>query len=203
MSTLNLDRNQWRSFLEILGKDIRKVRLRSFFPNCLLYTSPSPRDKSDANGDWIKHCQEEGRGVYLVINDGEDTDSSITGCRAFFYEHDDRDKYWQINAWKELGLPEPSLQIDTGNKSIHNYWILNKSIDPKTWKPIQERLLDHADADRALKNPSRVMRLPGTYHMRDDGTHGNMTTIIHSSEKKYNLKDIETCLPTPLSLIHI
>ena len=25
MSTLNLDRNQWRSFLEILGKDIRKI----------------------------------------------------------------------------------------------------------------------------------------------------------------------------------
>ena len=197
MSTLNLDRNQWRSFLEILGKDIRKVRLRSFFPKGHPLKDRDRGKKSDANGDWIKHCQEEGRGVYLVINDGEDTDSSITGCRAFFYEHDDIPKEDQLWIWKELGLPEPSLQIDTGGKSIHNYWILNKSIDPKTWKPIQERLLDHADADRALKNPSRVMRLPGTYHMRDDGSHGSMTTIIHNSEKKYNLKDIETCLPTP------
>ena len=141
--------------------------------------------------------QSEGRGVYIVVNDGGDTDSEITACRAFFCEWDDRDKSDQIWAWKELGLPEPTIQIDTGGKSIHNYWILNKSIDPKTWKPIQERLLDHADADRALKNPSRVMRLPGTYHMRDDGSHGSMTTIIHNSEKKYNLKDIETCLPTP------
>ena len=197
MSTLNLDRNQWRSFLEILGKDIRKVRLRSFFPKGHPLKDRDRGKKSDANGDWIKHCQEEGRGVYLVINDGEDTDSSITGCRAFFYEHDDIPKEDQLWIWQKLNLPEPSLQIDTGGKSIHNYWILNKAIDPKTWKPIQERLLDHADADRALKNPSRVMRLPGTYHMRDDGSHGSMTTIIHNSEKKYNLKDIETCLPTP------
>jgi hypothetical protein len=87
--------------------------------------------------------------------------------------------------YKVLGLPEPSLQIDTGGKSIHNYWILKKSIEPKTWKPIQERLLDHADADRALKNPSRVMRLPGTYHMNEDGTAGGLTTIIHNSEKNY------------------
>ena len=95
--------------------------------------------------------QSEGRGVYIVVNDGGDTDSEITSCRAFFCEWDDRPKEEQINAWKELGLPEPSLQIDTGNKSIHNYWVLKKVIDPKTWKPIQERLLDHADADRALK----------------------------------------------------
>ena len=33
------------------------------------------------------------------------------------------------------------------------------------------------------------MRLPGTFHMRDDGTHGGMTQIIHSSDKKYTVKD--------------
>ena len=59
-----------------------------------------------------------------------------------------------------------------------------------------ERLLDHADADRALKNPSRVMRLAGTYHMKDNGKQGGMTKIIHASDKKYSYKDIEACLPT-------
>ena len=89
MLTPNLDLNEWRSFLDILGKDIKTVRLRSFFPKGHPLKDRDRGKKSDANGDWIKHCQEEGRGVYLVINDGEDTDSSITGCRAFFYEHDD------------------------------------------------------------------------------------------------------------------
>ena len=196
MLALNLDRNEWRSFLDILGKDIKTVRLRSFFPKGHPLKASDHGKKSHANGDWIYRMQSEGRGVYIVVNDGGDTDSEITSCRAFFCEWDDRPKEEQINAWKELGLPEPSLQIDTGNKSIHNYWVLKKVIDPKTWKPIQERLLDHADADRALKNPSRVMRLAGTYHMKDNGKQGGMTRIIFNSNKKYSYKDIEACLPT-------
>jgi len=196
MLALNLDRNEWRTFLDILGKDIKTVRLRSFFPKGHPLKASDHGKKSHANGDWIYRMQAEGRGVYIVVNDGGDTDSEITSCRAFFCEWDDRPKEEQINAYKELGLPEPTLQIDTGNKSIHNYWVLKKVIDPKTWKPIQERLLDHADADRALKNPSRVMRLAGTYHMKDNGKQGGMTKIIFNSNKKYSYKDIEACLPT-------
>jgi len=196
MLALNLDRNEWRSFLDILGKDIKTVRLRSFFPKGHPLKATDHGKKSHADGEWIHRMQSEGRGVYIVVNDGGDTDSEITACRAFFCEWDDRSKEEQFWAWKELGLPEPTIQVDTGGKSIHNYWVLKKVIDPKTWKPIQERLLDHADADRALKNPSRVMRLAGTYHMKDNGKQGGMTKIIYNSNKKYSYKDIEACLPT-------
>ena len=196
MLALNLDRNEWRSFLDILGKDIKTVRLRSFFPKGHPLKATDHGKKSHADGEWIHRMQSEGRGVYIVVNDGGDTDSEITACRAFFCEWDDRSQEEQINAWKELGLPQPTMQINTGGKSIHNYWVLKKTIDPKTWKPIQERLLDHADADRALKNPSRVMRLAGTYHMKDNGKQGGMTKIIYNSNKKYSYKDIEACLPT-------
>ena len=55
MSLLNLDRNEWRSFLSLLGKDIRKVRLRSFFPKGHPLKERDRGKKSDANGDWIKH----------------------------------------------------------------------------------------------------------------------------------------------------
>jgi predicted P-loop ATPase len=196
MLALNLDRSEWRSFLDILGKDIKTVRLRSFFPKGHPLKATDHGKKSHADGEWIHRMQSEGRGVYIVVNDGGDTDSEIIACRAFFVEWDDRSQEEQINAWKELGLPQPTMQINTGGKSIHNYWVLKKTIDPKTWKPIQERLLDHADADRALKNPSRVMRLAGTYHMKDNGKQGGMTKIIYNSNKKYSYKDIEACLPT-------
>ena len=193
---MKLDRDQWRTFLKILGKDPKQVRLRSFFPsNHPLKTSDTGK-KSSASGDWIKTCQEEGRGVYLVVNDGGDTDSSITDCRAFFVEWDDRPKEDQITAWQDLELPEPTIQVDTGGKSIHNYWVLSKVIDATTWRSIQERLLEYADADRSLKNPSRVMRLPGTFHMTSDGSPGEMCEIIHQSDKTYLSKEIEKVLPT-------
>ena len=195
MSELEVDKSQWRTFLKILGKERNTVRLRSFYPKNHPLKNTDRGKKSHADVNWITQCQSEGRGVYVVVNDGGDTDSEITSCRAYFCEWDDRSQEQQINAWKDLGLPEPTMQINTGGKSIHNYWVLKKSIDPKTWKPIQERLLDYADADRALKNPSRVMRLPGTFHMGDDGTKKEMTKIIFASEKKYSLKEIEDCLP--------
>ena len=57
---MKLDRDQWRTFLKILGKDPKQVRLRSFFPsNHPLKTSDTGK-KSSASGDWIKTCQEEG-----------------------------------------------------------------------------------------------------------------------------------------------
>ena len=172
MNDLKIDREQWKLFLKALGKSKDQIRLRSFFPKGHFLKDQDRGKKSDANFNWITQCQEEGRGVYVVINNGGDTDSSITECKAFFCEWDDRPKQEQIDAWKGLGLPLPRIRVDTGGKSIHNYWILKKAIDPKTCKPIQERLLDFADADRALKNPSRVMRLPGTHHTNADRTLG-------------------------------
>ena len=124
MSRPKVNKNQWRLFLEILGKKKEKVRLRSFYPSGHPLKERDHGKKSDANLDWIIKCQSEGRGVYLVVNDGEDTDRSITSCRAFFYEHDTIPKEEQISLWKKLELPEPTMQIDTGNKSIHNYWVL-------------------------------------------------------------------------------
>ena len=54
--------------------------------------------------------------------------------------------------------------------------------------------LDHADADRSLKNPSRVMRLPGTFHIDADGQsrrpkrhvhhHPTRTTALATSRRR-------------------
>ena len=99
MSDPKLDRNQWRTFLKILGKDKNEVRLRSFYPKGHPLKNTDRGKKSNANIEWITQCQSEGRGVYVVVNDGGDTDSEITACRAFFCEWDDRSKEEQINAW--------------------------------------------------------------------------------------------------------
>ena len=65
----------------------------------------------------------EGRSVYSVVNNGGVSDSDITDCRAVFCEWDDKPIDWQVTAWKELGLPEPTFQVLTGGKSVHSYWV--------------------------------------------------------------------------------
>jgi putative DNA primase/helicase len=184
-----------RQFLAILGKPTGTARLRGFYPSGHPNKPGDPGRKAPPSRNTVEQWQAEGRGVYVVINDGGDTDADITACRAFFCEWDDRPKDWQINAWNDLGLPEPTIQIDTGGKSIHNYWVLSEQISPQHWRIIQKRLLEHADADRTLKNPSRVMRLPGTYHVGADGTLGAQASIIHTSDNLYTVEQIEAALP--------
>jgi hypothetical protein len=187
---LQFNRDEANAFIRALRKPAAGIRLRGFYPTDHPLKPTDSGRKSGPSPDTINKWQAEGRGVYIVINDGGDTDAEITACRAFFTEWDDRPKEWQINAWKEFGLPEPTIQVDTGGKSVHSYWVLADPITPDQWKPIQKRLLDFADADRTIKNPARVMRLPGAFH-----TDGNMSVIIHQSDNYYGAADIEACIP--------
>ena len=196
MPSLSLDYAQTRQFFSLLRKQKADLRLRAFYPSGHPFKSSDSGRKSEPKKATVEEWQSEGRGVYAVINDGGDTDSEITQCRAVFCEWDDRPKDWQVDAWQDLLLPEPTFQVDTGGKSIHNYWVFAEPIPVDDWKSIQTRLLDHADADRSLKNPSRVMRLPGTFHIDADGNPGDLTTIIHTSDKYYTARDIEKALPS-------
>ena len=99
-----LDFAQTKDFVKLLGKTKDTLRLRAFYPSGHPFKSSDSGRKGSANAETVKAWQEEGRGVYAVINDGGDNDSEITACRAVFCEWDDRPKEWQITAWKDLQL---------------------------------------------------------------------------------------------------
>ncbi|MGH2415289.1 MAG: hypothetical protein ACRDEA_16680 [Microcystaceae cyanobacterium] len=63
------------------------------------------------------------------------------------------------------------------------------------WKALQTDLLEYADADRALKNPSRVMRLAGAYHVSPKGTFPSV--IIAASGSRYSFDELRAIVPTP------
>ena len=190
-----IDFNAARQFIKILRKPAKASRLRAFFPSGHPFKSGDAGRKGAPTRQIVEEWQAEGRGVYLVINTGGDTDSEITTCHAIFCEWDDRPKDWQVTAWHDLGLPEPTLQVDTGGKSVHTYWVFADPITTDQWRSLQRRLLEHADADRTLKNPSRVMRLPGTYHIDADGNQGDQVAIIHQSDNFYTYEQLDNCLP--------
>jgi putative DNA primase/helicase len=190
-----LDFAEGQRFINALGKPAGTVRLRAFLHKDHPDKAADHGRKGGMSRSLVTQWQDEGRGVYVVINDGGDKDADITTCRAFFCEWDNRPIDWQIIAWQELGLPEPTMQVSTGGKSIHNYWVLSDAITTEHWKLIQTRLLNYADADRTTKNLARVMRLPGTYHASADGTLGEMCKIVGYSGTRYRVFDIEAALP--------
>ena len=193
--SIHLDQEQARLFLQTLGKN-GDTRMRGFYPTGHPLKPSDHGKKAALSIDTATQWQQQGRGVYIVINDGGDTDASITACRALFCEWDDRPIEWQVTAWQELNLPEPSLIVLTGGKSAHCYWRFESPISVEVWRDLQTRLLEYADADRTLKNPSRVMRLPGAWHLGPDGSPNQQTSIAHISEHRYSPDDFDFILPS-------
>ena len=189
-----IDRAAAQQFLSLLGKDAVGARLRAF-PH---RANPAKGEIGARKGPFdlvvAEQWQREGRGVYLVINDGGDSKREITACRALFVEWDDRPIAWQLSAWRELGLPEPSLIVLSGGKSAHCYWLLEHPIPPQEWAPLQAELIAYAGGDPHCKDASRVMRLPGCWYIDAGGEPTALVELVHVSGQRYSAEDIALAL---------
>lgn len=113
-----------------------------------------------------------GYSLGFIPNPGGTRDAEIRYCRALFFE-DDSSAPIEVKQkqWEQAGLPHPSLQIWTGGKSVHHYWLLTEPCTPSQFRAGQRRLFAHAarclpgsDIDTALCNPARILRLAGGVH---------------------------------------
>lgn len=148
------------------------------------------------NFERLQSLNNQGYGIHAIVNGGGNKDVDVKYARAIFYEHDDLPKDEQKKLWKKLNLPEPTLQVDTGGKSIHNYWRLDKPLPVDKWEKLQEDLLEYSDGDRSIKNPSRVMRVPGFFHQKS----GNQAKIISQSDKSYSYSELRQAIPIQQTL---
>ena len=189
-----IDDEAAQHFLELLGKDPEATATRfRFFAHksnpAKGRIGPGPKI-GGFNAEAIEAQHRQQRGAYVVIGHGGDRDADITGVPALFVEWDGREEAWQLNAWRVLGLPEPSLMVSTGGSSIHCYWLLHEPLDPQVWRPIQVRLIAMAGGDTTCCNPSRVMRLPGAWYIDGTGMATAQTAIVHETDCRYSAGDL-------------
>ena len=196
---LYLDRSSAIAQLEILGyKRGDAIYIRAFLPKEDPRYAPNTGRKADKlSWEQVERWQEQGYGIYIVVNGGGHKDEDVKKCRAIFCEFDDRPIEDQINFWQDLGLPEPSMQIAT-RKSVHTYWVFDEPIAVEQWRELQAALLTYTASDRALKNPSRVMRLAGAFHIKP-GHEPVRCDLIHSSGKCYNYQELRSAIPVSQS----
>ncbi|MBD2305569.1 DUF3987 domain-containing protein [Chroococcidiopsis sp. FACHB-1243] len=203
LTALTLDRQQVVAQLETLGyKQGDAVYVRAFLPKeDHRYAPNTGRKANRLNWEQVEGWQAQGYGVYIVVNGGGHKDEDVKSCRAIFCEFDDRPIEDQINFWQDLGLPEPSMQIAT-RKSVHSYWVFDEPIAVERWRELQTALLAYTGSDPALKNPSRVMRLAGAYHIKP-GCDPLRCDIIHSGDKRYGYQELRAAIPVPKTLLEI
>jgi len=177
-------------FLEILGKQPDQTRIR-------LIHNPRSKGKGALkalfSAETLAGWSELNASTYAVINHGGDTDAEITRCVGLFMEHDDLPIEQQAKCWQGI-LPKPTLQVHTGGKSLHQYWITNQAVDPDRWRELTQLLIKVFHSDPAVCNPSRVMRLPGYRYFDREGNPGGICSIVNQEHPTYDIDELEAAL---------
>ena len=115
--------------------------------------------------DTLKKHNGQNRGIYFVVNYGGHEDAEISRINAQFMECDELSLDEQLNQIEAFPL-EPSLIIKT-RKSLHTYWLI-KDGDVAAFRRVQKRLAVQFHGDKTCVNESRVLRLPGFYHCKEE-----------------------------------
>jgi hypothetical protein len=186
------DRELAQKQLAYLGYTSNQVSLRFF------YHSDNPKKGDDKgrklnNLDWgaIASHQKDERGTYVVVNgaNGGHEDKDIKQCAAIFCEWDDRPVEDQLLHWETLGFFEPTFTVYSGDKSAQPYWVFDTPISVEQWRELQLLLIEIMGADPINKNPSRVFRLAGGWHVKP-GREPRRTEIVQDSGQKYSYEQL-------------
>jgi hypothetical protein len=196
------DASEAERFLELLGKDPAATWIR-----CIKSGRSGASEHQGLDSRWITRKTADGFNLYAVVGNADAAtgkgggvqDTDITTVPALFVEWDDGASIdEQAQRWQELNLPEPTVMVATGGKSVHCYWVLLEPMDPLEWKRITARLIAHCNSDKACSNPSRVMRLPGSiYYDKKTGEPTGQCRIIAAAGDRYAAFDLEAALPSP------
>lgn len=138
----------------------------------------------------LKEHNKHNRGIFYVVNYGGHNDADITRINAQFVEMDEGTFEEQQAKIDAFGLP-PSMVIKT-RKSLHTYWFVTDAKVEK-FRGIQKGLVKHFGGDPMYVNESRVMRLPGFMHCKQEPV--EVECICFHPERKYTQEQLAELLP--------
>lgn len=142
--------------------------------------------------------REEYYGVFVVVNKmpagSAGKDSDVTDVSAWFYEVDDLSKEEQWKLIEQMPVP-PSMVVET-KKSLHTLFLAAPGAKTENYKRIQEKQIRINHADKTIKNLSRVMRVPGTWHNKAEPFLCRLR--VYEPSRIYSEEEFEAALDTKL-----
>jgi hypothetical protein len=116
----------------------------------------------------------------------------IREARWLFADLDHTKEYPQV------GLPDPNILVNSGG-GLHAYFLLSASTqDIGQWKSVESRLVAAIGADPAVKDPARIMRVPGTHNHKPDYRTPPLVRVLHRDlSRTYTLEFWHELLPEP------
>ncbi|MEN6308214.1 MAG: DNA-primase RepB domain-containing protein [Anaerohalosphaeraceae bacterium] len=128
--------------------------------------------------DELHAMNQQGYNIYYGPNPrkgfGLSGDKNVALARCLFcdFDHlDPGDGCGRLEfVWNDIflaGLPDPTLAVNSGH-GLHVYWRLSEPmLNLVEWHDTQARLNERLGADPTIKNPERIMRLPGFSNVKE------------------------------------
>ena len=131
----------------------------------------------------LETLNDEGYGIFAVINVGGQKDADITKVNAVFADFDG------TPIPSTFPLP-PSMVVQSSiSEKQHVYWLVADDFPIQQFKPIQQAIAYQLGSDNSISNLSRVMRLPGFIHQKNEPV---LTKLLsYNPERQYSLCDLQ------------
>lgn len=163
----------------------------------------SPANKLQNQAEQLQKFNEEGFNINFGVNprkgQGCSGDKAVELCRCLFVDFDNVSgsacfKPSDIILAKiaEIELQRPTVLVHSGH-GVHCYWRLTSPVEPGFWSEQQQRLNITVSSDPAIKNPERLMRLPGFMNTKSE-PHVKCETVCIDPSLVYEVDDILSCL---------
>ena len=191
---LIIDAAQAHWHCDLLGRDERDAHIRAI---------PHKGKPGRAfNGNFAMDLENfqahnnTGHALYLQPSIGGTLKDEVTLCTSLFWEYDDRPRSEQVELWRSTVGLQPTFQINTGGKSIHNYLVLDTPMDPEPWTLLMKRLqLAAPGCDKNVKGSNRMMRMAGSHYINRNGESQVKVQIINANGPRYSAEELDAVLP--------
>lgn len=131
-------------------------------------------NKVETISDWIDAHNSPNWSCFIGANprksdsgsgaNGAAIDDDVSVFHSIFVDFDDATIDEALQRITDAGLQPATMMIASGRATgTHAYWRLREPLtDAALWKRLQVGLIRALNSDKSIKNPSRIMRLPGT-----------------------------------------
>lgn len=132
----------------------------------------------------------QGYGIFVVVNKTDDSkqrkSDNIIKPRALFVDDDQ-------GCVNENQFLPPHISVKTSKGKYHHYWLTDKNFTCEDFREISADWVDAHDGDKQVKDLSRILRLPGFYHMKGKP---QLVEMVHCDDKplRYGKDDFEQFL---------
>lgn len=162
-------------------------------------TLPGGKQKWMQASELHEYSPPTGMNVYFGANPRSrhgGTAADVALARCLFVDFDGPDHAEAHEKIKAAGMPAPTLTIHSGH-GTHCYWRLAEPIEDLTeWTGYQRQLIAALSSDKAIRDPPRIMRLPGTLNVKHEPHVA--CEIVNATGEIHELKSIFKRLPAEI-----